>query len=226
MGGAWAVAGLAADVDFIPARGVGVGGGIVALAQVGAVAFRAHQVPVLVAARPVHWVAGAGAAIGIEVEPALAAGIPGHRQGLQAAAGKFDEVLLERVDAEGVFDFVLTGTAVFAGGVDVIAPVGPVEAPALLKKFFGEWSLSTQEEHWKGSAAKGYECDLKITLKNVPVNITGKWFLSGDANGCVNDVTMNFECGIPLVGNKLASFVGNSAVVVMKKEYEHIRDSF
>lgn len=102
----------------------------------------------------------------------------------------------------------------------------PVEAPALLKKFFGEWSLSTQEEHWKGSAAKGYECDLKITLKNVPVNITGKWFLSGDANGCVNDVTMNFECGIPLVGNKLASFVGNSAVVVMKKEYEHIRDSF
>lgn len=102
----------------------------------------------------------------------------------------------------------------------------PVHAPTLLKKFLGDWSLSTQEEHWVGSAAKGYACDLKITLKGVPVTITGKLFLSGDAKACVNEVVMHFESNIPLVGKKLAEFVASQAASVMQKEYEFIRDSF
>jgi hypothetical protein len=102
----------------------------------------------------------------------------------------------------------------------------PIEAPTLLKKFLGEWSQSTQEEHWTGSPAKGYTCDLKIVLKGVPVTITGKLYLAGDANGCVNDITMTFVSGLPLVGRKLAEFVGSTAVGVMQKEYEFIRDSF
>jgi hypothetical protein len=102
----------------------------------------------------------------------------------------------------------------------------PVDAPMLLKKFLGEWSLSTQEEHWVGNAAKGYSCDLKITLKGVPVTITGKLFLSGDASICVNDITMKFTSSVPLIGNKLAEFVASQAVGVMQKEYEFIRDSF
>ena len=102
----------------------------------------------------------------------------------------------------------------------------PIDAPSLLKKFLGEWNQSTQEEHWTGSAAKGYECDLKITLKGVPVNITGKLYLKGDAKSCVNDITMTFESGIPLIGKKLAEFVGSTAEGVMQKEYEFIRDSF
>jgi hypothetical protein len=102
----------------------------------------------------------------------------------------------------------------------------PVDAPGLLKKFLGEWNQSTQEEHWTGSAAKGYTCDLVIVLKGVPVTVTGRFFLSGDATQCVNDVTMTFESGIPLVGKKLADFVGTQATAVMQKEYEFIRDSF
>ncbi len=102
----------------------------------------------------------------------------------------------------------------------------PVDAPALLKKFMGEWNLATQEEHWTGSAAKGYTGELQLTLKGVPVTITGKLFLSGDAKGCVNDITMTFESSIPLVGKKLAEFVGSTAITQMQKEYEFIRDSF
>ena len=102
----------------------------------------------------------------------------------------------------------------------------PVDAPAVLKKFLGEWSLVTQEEHWTGSAAKGYTGELKITLKGVPVTVTGKLFLSGNTNGCINDVTMTFEGGLPLVGKKLAEFVGSTAVTQMQKEYEFIRNSF
>src|SRR5687768_14227567 len=42
-----AVASLAADADLAPARGIGVGGRVVVLLQVGRMAIRAHVVPVL-----------------------------------------------------------------------------------------------------------------------------------------------------------------------------------
>lgn len=101
----------------------------------------------------------------------------------------------------------------------------PVDAPALLKKFIGEWNLLTQEEHWKGSASKGYVGDIKFSLKGVPVSITGKFVLAGDSKECVNDVTMNFESNVPLIGKKLADFVASQAKVQIQKEYELIRDS-
>lgn len=99
----------------------------------------------------------------------------------------------------------------------------PIDAPALLKRFLGDWNLTTQEEHWKGNAAKGYECDMNITIKGVPVTIAGKLVLTGDAKNCVNDVKITFECGIPLVGKKLAEFVGNTAAGEIQKEYEFIK---
>ena len=99
----------------------------------------------------------------------------------------------------------------------------PIDAPALLKKFIGDWNLTTQEEHWKGNATKGYECDIKISIKGVPVVMAGTLVLTGDAKQCVNEVAMTFSCGIPLVGKKLAEFVGNTAANEIQKEYEFIK---
>ena len=101
----------------------------------------------------------------------------------------------------------------------------PVDAPAILKKFLGEWNSARQEEHWKGTPGKSYEADLKVTFKGVPVTITGKMLLSGDAKGCVNDVTLRVESSVPLIGGKLAEFVGNSAASEAQKQYEYIRDN-
>lgn len=101
----------------------------------------------------------------------------------------------------------------------------PVNAPSLLKKFLGEWNLANQEEHWKGTAGKNYQGNVKMTIKGVPVTITGKMVLSGDAKGCVNDVTLKIESGIPLLGKKLAEFVGQTSVTEMQREYEHIKGS-
>lgn len=101
----------------------------------------------------------------------------------------------------------------------------PLQAPALLKKFIGEWNVLTQEEHWKGSAAEGYVGDIKYSLKGVPVSITGKFVLAGDASECVNDVTMKFESNVPLIGKKLAEFVASQAQSQMQKQYELILES-
>ncbi|MBK9345409.1 MAG: DUF2505 family protein [Burkholderiales bacterium] len=73
--------------------------------------------------------------------------------------------------------------------------------------------------------AKGYSGDLKITFKGVPVTITSKLFLSNEGGGSVNAMTMYFESSIPLIGKKLAEFVGKVAEGEMKREYEYIRDA-
>ena len=72
---------------------------------------------------------------GIEVEPALAAlvlrpAVPGDRQRLQAAIGKLDQVLLQRIEAEGVLDLERGELAVGAVGLDEELAVLAEEARA------------------------------------------------------------------------------------------------
>ncbi len=117
------VAGLAGDVDLGPRCGERFRRRVEALAQVGRVAFGALEVPVLGDAGPVQRIAGPDLLAGIEVKPALAAlrlrtRIPGDAERLLAAARKVDQVLLQRVDAEGVADLEVGSLAVGPVGVD------------------------------------------------------------------------------------------------------------
>src|SRR5262249_57328683 len=69
----------------------------------------------------------------IEVEPALAAwvlraGVPGERERLQPAVRKLDEILLQRIDAEGVLHLEDGELAVGAAGLDKKFPVLAEEA--------------------------------------------------------------------------------------------------
>ena len=86
-------------------------------------ALRAHEIPVLVQFRPVQDIVVLDFLIGIDVKPALAAfvlrpAVPGKRQRLNTAVGEFDEVLLQRIDAKGVFHLEHGKLAVGAVGLD------------------------------------------------------------------------------------------------------------
>jgi hypothetical protein len=68
-----------------------------------------HVVPSEVPACPVPGVIGGNCLFGVKVEPALATDlfwprVPGDRQGLIATTGKGDQVLLQRINTEGVGD--------------------------------------------------------------------------------------------------------------------------
>lgn len=101
----------------------------------------------------------------------------------------------------------------------------PVNVPGLLKKFLGEWNAVTQEEHWTGTAGKHYESVMTVSFKGVPVSIKGIMILAGDAKGCTNTVTLTVESGIPLIGRKLADFIGATAADEGQKEYEYLREN-
>ena len=118
-----AVAGFAGDVDLGPGRRVGVAGGVVALAQLGRVTFGALEVPGLIDAGPVQWIARMHILVGIKVEPALTTlvlrpAVPGDAESLHPAVGKGDQVLLQRVDAEDVADLEVAELAIRIVGVD------------------------------------------------------------------------------------------------------------
>jgi len=69
----------------------------------------------------------------MEMEPALSAlllgaAIPGDRQRLQPAVRKFDEILLQRLDAKGVFHLECGKLAVRPVGLDEELPIATEEA--------------------------------------------------------------------------------------------------
>ena len=99
----------------------------------------------------------------------------------------------------------------------------PADVPGLLKKFLNPWNTLVQSEQWEGSAGGPYHCKISIEISGVPVGISGEIELRTQDSGCVNDVRIEVKCGIPLVGGKLADFVGSDAEKAIQAEYEFIR---
>src|SRR5271157_4601373 len=122
--GAGPVAGFAGDIDLRPGSRVAVFGEVVILAQVSGVAIGAHVVPRQVSARPVKRVGTGYFLAGIEVEPALAdvvlgSRIPSHNVSLHSTVRKWDQILLQRRDTEGIRKLVILQLAVGAVGANV-----------------------------------------------------------------------------------------------------------
>ena len=118
-----AMTALATDADLGKGRGKSVVRRIIVLAHAGRVALCAHEIPVLVQLGPMQDIVVLDLLVRIEMEPALAAfvlrpAVPGKRESLHAAIGKLNEVLLQRIETEGVFHFKDGKFAVRAVGLD------------------------------------------------------------------------------------------------------------
>lgn len=99
----------------------------------------------------------------------------------------------------------------------------PADVPSLLKKFLNPWNTLVQSETWEGVANGPYRCKIAIDIAGAPVRIGGVMELRAEGAGCVNDVQLEVKCGIPLIGGKLADFVGSDAGKAIQAEYEFIR---
>ena len=98
----------------------------------------------------------------------------------------------------------------------------PADVPALLKKFLNPWNTIAQSEKWEGKTGGPYRCQFEIDISGVPVNIKGAMEIRTQGGGCVNEVQLEVKCGIPLIGGKLADFVGGDAEKSTQAEYELI----
>ncbi|WP_250655728.1 DUF2505 domain-containing protein [Alkalimarinus coralli] len=101
----------------------------------------------------------------------------------------------------------------------------PAEVPRAMKKFLSEWNHVKQVEHWSGTPGEQYHCDISIEINGVPVTIAGTMDLAAEANGCSNTVCLDINCGIPLVGKKLAELVASQSKTSMQEEYQYIKSA-
>ena len=95
----------------------------------------------------------------------------------------------------------------------------PADVPGVLKSFLGEWNTLRQSEVWDGEEGDEYYNDFEISAEGVPVDMTGTMNLMPDGDGCVNEVEIDINCAIPLVGKKLAQFVASDTEKTLAAEY-------
>lgn len=100
----------------------------------------------------------------------------------------------------------------------------PSDAPGMMKKFLSDWNIVHQTESWTGKPGESYSGKFSIDLKGVPVTIEGTCELQPYDDGAINNVTIKIECGIPLVGKKLAELVAQNCKESMEKEYQFLKD--
>ena len=100
----------------------------------------------------------------------------------------------------------------------------PLEVPSALKAFLGSWTTVLQNEEWVEGEDDTYLNEIQINSEGVPAVISGSMTLIPTDDGCVNEVVMEIDCAIPLVGRKLESFVAHSTEEQLEAEYEFIQE--
>ncbi len=98
----------------------------------------------------------------------------------------------------------------------------PSEAPAMLRKFLGEWNTIMQTESWEPDG-DGFLNNIEIESEGAPVTIEGTMSLQAAGKGCVNKLAFEVECSIPFVGGKLEEFIAKDMKKVLADEYKFIR---
>ncbi len=100
----------------------------------------------------------------------------------------------------------------------------PAEVPGILSRFLQPWNSVEQSEHWQTCDDDRFEADLTIDVANVPVTVGGTLELRPEGDGCVNEVRLVVDCGIPFVGKTLAEFVAADCKRLIGLEYDYITD--
>lgn len=100
----------------------------------------------------------------------------------------------------------------------------PADVPGVLKRFLQPWNKVEHSEEWRVCDDGVFKSALTIDIANVPVDVSGTLTLIPTDGGCVNQVRLRIDCGIPLLGKTLAEFVAADCRRLVAAEYEYITE--
>ena len=95
--------------------------------------------------------------------------------------------------------------------------------PGMLASFHREWNRVRQEEHWFRKDDGEWHCEFRVKIEGVPAKIKGNMRLQGTDQACINYVTLNVWCEVPLLGKKIARFLADDSHTKIEKEYRITR---
>jgi hypothetical protein len=91
----------------------------------------------------------------------------------------------------------------------VTTRVVPLDVPGFAKRFLSPSQTVTQTDEWEAAGADGSRSGrFEVAAKGTPVSVRGTLALTPTGeSSCTNDTVVTIECGVPLVGGKIADFV-------------------
>lgn len=87
--------------------------------------------------------------------------------------------------------------------------VVPLDVPGFAKKFLQPKNPVVQTDTWSAPDERGVRTGtFTVEARGVPVTVQGTLRLEPTERGCRNTITTKVECKVPLVGGRIAEFVG------------------
>lgn len=96
----------------------------------------------------------------------------------------------------------------------------PMEVPGFAKRFFSSVNVVEQHDEWDPPLPDGTRWGIwQVTARGVPVTVGGQLHLTPRRDGStLVEVTGEVQCPMPLVGGKIAAFVGDDVESTMRAE--------
>lgn len=120
-------------------------------------------------------------------------------------------LMREKYESLGQTGVELIDRTVTDGAVTVSTRrVVPLELPGFASKFLSPRQTVLQTDRWTAPDAHGVRTGtFEVQAKGAPVKVSGTMRLAPDgARRCVDEMAITVECKVPLIGGKLADFVG------------------
>lgn len=92
------------------------------------------------------------------------------------------------------------------------------EVPGALKKFLGETSVVTQTDQWDAPAGDTRTGVITVEISGAPVKVVARLRVAPAGSGSTIAVDGEAKSSIPLIGGKLADFVGGQAQRTMAEQ--------
>jgi len=92
--------------------------------------------------------------------------------------------------------------------------------PPILKKLIKEELIITINMEWELDDSVEHKGTYSFSVEGIPVEVRGTMTLEPDGDGgALNHMRIRVKCGIPVVGKKVAQFVGEKVKIGLEKDY-------
>lgn len=102
----------------------------------------------------------------------------------------------------------------------VSSRVVDVELPGFAKKALSPTNTMKQSDTWQRQGDGSWSGTFDVEVQGAPVHLNGTMSLTPDGDGTRHDVTLEMQVKIPLIGGKIADWVGkNDAQRTLDEEF-------
>ncbi|PWN56595.1 DUF2505 domain-containing protein [Abyssibacter profundi] len=81
-----------------------------------------------------------------------------------------------------------------------------VPVPGFAKKVVGDTTTLIEQDSWDLAAKTG---TLSVDIQGAPVKAVGQMKLVDQAGGCVNEISWDISCSVPLIGKKIEKLIAD-----------------